>query len=96
MFFTAFAVVSTLRTSNDGICYYNSSACCALVFGLHLDQTMFSLGSSCFCKEIQVENFEIHSNENIYFKITGILTRLIKFSVVKRGCWKVFKCLTQW
>lgn len=48
MFFTTFVVVSTLRTSDDGDGYYNSSACCALVFGLRLNQTTFSLGSSCF------------------------------------------------
>lgn len=46
MFFNTFAVVSTLRASNDGTGYYNRSACCALVFGLRLNQTMFSLGSS--------------------------------------------------
>lgn len=48
MFFTTAAVVSTLGTSNDGIHYYNSSACCALVFGLRLNQTTFSLGCLCF------------------------------------------------
>lgn len=37
-----------------------------------------------------MEIFEIRSNENTYLKITGILTRLITFSVVMCGCWKVF------